>query len=572
MTELAARPAHLLIVEDSETQALAIRRMLEGAGFTVDRADSAEAALDQLSRRLPDLVVADYHLPGMNGGELSRQIRLDTRTRSLPLLMLTNAAERETERDGLESGADAYISKAADHGLMILRIRALLRQRPSAAAMKEGDRSPAPLRRIHVLLLDDPGPARDSVVELLTKDGYRVDALGDATAALERLGDSAPPIDCVLVGLRASGFDGIAACRRINALRDRGMEASADAAAFLIIGMERAEGDGRDLLARAFDAGVDECIPAQPDPGVMRVRIRAVVRRKLLQDDARRSVAEQREHALTEQRARMTVALTQANHDLEQANQKLRDAQAKLVQAAKMASLGELVAGIAHEINNPLAFILAHQGTVERLLGQVEPEAAENVRIARTIAKARDRTQAMGTGLKRIQDIILSLRRFSRMDSGGFQHVDIPAGLDTVLFLLGPKLGERITVSRHYEGPTSLWCSPALLNQVVMNIVSNAADAIEGKGHIDISTKADEEWYEIAVGDSGPGIPGEIRHRVFEPFFTTKAIGSGTGLGLAIAYNVIQSHQGTLAIETSIYGGAAFVIRVPSAPQALVSA
>jgi two-component system NtrC family sensor kinase len=178
----------------------------------------------------------------------------------------------------------------------------------------------------------------------------------------------------------------------------------------------------------------------------------------------------------------------------------------------------------------------------------------------------------MGTGLKRIQDIILSLRRFSRMDSGGFQHVDIPAGLDTVLFLLGPKLGERIEVTRHYEGPPSLWCSPALLNQVVMNIVSNAADAIEGKGHIDISTKADEEWYEIAVGDSGPGIPDEIRHRVFEPFFTTKAIGSGTGLGLAIAYNVIQSHQGTLAIETSIYGGAAFIIRVPLVPLTSVSA
>jgi two-component system, NtrC family, sensor kinase len=571
MTSLVMRAPHLLVVEDSETQALAIRRMLEAAGFTVDRAGSAEAALDHLSRRLPDLVVADYHLPGMNGGELSRQIRLDTRTRSLPLLMLTNASERETERDGLESGADAYISKAADHDLMILRIRALLRQRPSAATVEEADGSPAPLRRIHVLLLDDPGPSRDNVVELLTRDGYRIDALSDAAAALGRLRDTTRPVDCVLVGLRASGFDGIEACRHINALRERAVEATAEAAAFLIIGMERAEGDGRDLLARAFDAGVDECIPAQPDPGVMRVRIRAVVRRKLLQDDARRSIAEQREYALTEQRARMTVALTQANQDLEQANQKLRDAQAKLVQAAKMASLGELVAGIAHEINNPLAFILAHQHTVERLLGQVEPEAAENARVARTIAKARDRTQAMGTGLKRIQDIILSLRRFSRMDSGGFQHVDIPAGLDTVLFLLGPKLGERITITRHYEGPTSLWCSPALLNQVVMNIVSNAADAIEGKGHIDISTKADEEWYEIAVGDSGPGIPGDIRHRVFEPFFTTKAIGSGTGLGLAIAYNVIQSHQGTLAIETSIYGGAAFIIRVPLAPQAVVS-
>jgi two-component system NtrC family sensor kinase len=560
----APRSPHLLIVEDSDTQALVIRHTLEKAGFTVDRAGSAEAALDQLGRRLPDLVIADYHLPGMNGGELSRQIRLDARTRSIPLLMLTNAAELETERDGLESGADAYISKAADRDLMILRIRALLRQRPNLAEPEDA----APLRRIHLLLLDDPGLVRDAVADLLVKEGYIVEGADDAEAALRRM-EQAGAIDCVLVALRDAGFDGVQACRRLNALRDR----EADRAGFLIIGMERMVGDARDLLASAFDAGVDECIPTQPDAGVMRVRIRAVVRRKLLQDEARLREVEQRERALTEQRARMSVALAQANQDLEQANQKLRDAQAKLVQAAKMASLGELVAGIAHEINNPLAFILAHQGTVERLLGQLDVTSPDATQLAKTVVKARDRAQAMGTGLKRIQDIILNLRRFSRMDSGGFQHVDIPAGLDTVLTLLGPKLGERITISRRYDGPTSLWCSPALLNQVVMNIVSNAADAMDGVGRIEVATgihqASDQTWYEIAIGDSGPGIPPPLRDRIFEPFFTTKAIGSGTGLGLAIAYNVVQSHQGTLAIETSVYGGAAFVIRVPLSPPAV---
>ncbi|MFD0938045.1 response regulator, partial [Methylobacterium trifolii] len=123
----------ILLVEDSETQALELRLLLEGAGFSVERCASAEAALDHLNHGLPDLVVADYHLPGMNGDELTRQMRLSLRTRALPLLMLTGA--RDGERQGLESGADAYVAKSDDRDLLILRIRALLRKRRVSVAV-----------------------------------------------------------------------------------------------------------------------------------------------------------------------------------------------------------------------------------------------------------------------------------------------------------------------------------------------------------------------------------------------------------------------------------------------------
>ncbi len=130
-----AGPApHILLVEDSETQALELRLLLEQNGFAVARAATAEAALDHLNRELPDLVVADYHLPGMNGDELTRQMRLSLRTRALPLLMLTGA--REGERQGLESGADAYVAKSDDRDLLVLRIRALLRERGKSASAK----------------------------------------------------------------------------------------------------------------------------------------------------------------------------------------------------------------------------------------------------------------------------------------------------------------------------------------------------------------------------------------------------------------------------------------------------
>ena len=140
----AEGPARILLVEDSETQALELRLLLEAHGFAVERCASAETALDHLNRSQPDLVVADYHLPGMNGDELIRQMRLSLRTRALPVLMLTGGSGGE--RQGLESGADAYLPKSADRDLMILRIRALLRERratgdaegPGAAAFRRG--------------------------------------------------------------------------------------------------------------------------------------------------------------------------------------------------------------------------------------------------------------------------------------------------------------------------------------------------------------------------------------------------------------------------------------------------
>ncbi len=555
-----ARAASLLVVEDSETQAIMIRRMLEERGFHVDRAASAEAALDHLNRRLPDLVIADYHLPGMNGGELSRQIRLNSRTRSIPLLMLTEAAEVETEREGLESGADAYLSKAADPDLMILRIRALLRQRPLMA--EEAPVESAHFRRIRFLIVDDDAKARGRHQAALARDGYLVEVAPDLEAARRVISEADSPVDCVLVSLQARQFDSVAVCAALDALRatETGTE---KAAPFLLIGIERDGGVSKELLSRAFDAGLDEFIPALLDEGVLRVRLRAVVRRKLLQDELQQSEADRRERAITAERARMAEALTQANGELEAANSKLIEAQAKLVQAAKMASLGELVAGIAHEINNPLAFILAHQATVQRLLGKIGPAAVADPEARGFIARAQERATAMGAGLRRIQDLVLNLRRFSRMDEGGFQLVDIFEAIDIVLTLLSPKLGDRIVIGRHFEGPPALWCSPALLNQVVMNIVSNAADAIEGQGRIEITATAEAGHYLIIIEDSGAGVPEDLQERVFEPFFTTKPIGSGTGLGLAIAYTVVQAHKGGITVGRSSLGGASFRISVP---------
>jgi two-component system NtrC family sensor kinase len=308
-------------------------------------------------------------------------------------------------------------------------------------------------------------------------------------------------------------------------------------------------------------------VPTTADADVIRIRVRALVRRKLLQDENWRIETELRERELAFARARAEAAsadaLAKANRELEEANHRLKDTQSKLVQAAKMASLGELVAGIAHEINNPLAFILAHQGTVERLLADVAGKLPPDAGLERPIGKCIERVGAMKLGLGRIQELVLNLRRFSRLDEGDFQTVNVRDSIETVVALLGHKLGTRIDVRRRYEAVPDLYCSPALLNQVVMNIIGNAADAIAGTGAIDIETFSDETTYTIRIGDTGPGIPPELRERIFEPFFTTKPVGAGTGLGLAIAYSVVQAHKGTIAVDASPSGGTSFTITIP---------
>jgi two-component system NtrC family sensor kinase len=556
-------PARILLVEDSETQALELRLLLEAHGFAVERCPSAEAALDHLNRTQPDLVVADYHLPGMDGDELIRQMRLSLRTRALPVLMLTGGGGGE--RKGLESGADAYLPKSADRDLMILRIRALLRER-RASGDGEGPGAAA-FRRGRILVIDGSLTYRTFLAGLLGQEGHHVATADGPEAALKALdGVGEDAFDCVTVDLLGHAYDGLTLCRAISQRRS----GQAAGAGFHLVGIAGSD-PAKDFLVEAFAAGADDVV-SKTDAEVLALRVRGFVRRRLLEEDDRRIAGQfgERERAVeraraeaeaSEARARLADALERANRDLADANRQITEAQAKLVQAAKMASLGELVAGIAHEINNPLAFILAHQGTVERLLNELPNAAPEAA--SRALDKARQRVGSMRMGLTRIQDLVLNLRKFSRLDEGERALVNVPEAIETVLALIQHKLGVRIAVERSFDGRPEIHCTPALLNQVVMNILGNAADAMPEGGIIRINTLSTPEVDEIRISDTGPGIPEDLREKIFEPFFTTKPVGSGTGLGLAIAYSVVQAHSGSLTVEAAPDGGACFVIGIP---------
>jgi two-component system NtrC family sensor kinase len=265
------------------------------------------------------------------------------------------------------------------------------------------------------------------------------------------------------------------------------------------------------------------------------------------------------------QLADANVLLEQRNSELRRAYEDLQATQAQLVQSAKMASLGELVAGVAHEINNPLAFVLSHIETIKRSQESFVSELAAPVPPAAQphLTRAQSRLEEVGLGLGRIRDLVLKLRTFSRLDEGERKLVSVRECLDSVLTILQHRTSDRIEVALTVSDPELLDCFPALLNQVLLNLVANAIDAIEGKGKISITAGAQGDRYVIAISDTGPGIPRELQDRVLEPFFTTKPVGQGTGLGLSIAYSIVQKHQGTLQVGDAPGGGALATIRLP---------
>jgi two-component system NtrC family sensor kinase len=265
------------------------------------------------------------------------------------------------------------------------------------------------------------------------------------------------------------------------------------------------------------------------------------------------------------ERTRLAEELTQINRTLHETNRLLKETNAQLIQTEKMASLGQLVAGIAHEINNPLTFVVNNLFTVENGIDHIAPEAEPHLTDTSRakLRKVRTRLREMGEGLDQVKDLVLKLRTFSRLDEGEFKTIDIGDSIDSVLVFLKHKMNGRTQVERHYGPGRFLSCYAGPLNQALMNLIANAMDAIVGEGKITITTSQTENQFVISVRDTGIGIPESIRSRIFDPFFTTKPVGQGTGLGLAVTYGIIQDHHGVIEVHSQPGSGSEFNIRIP---------
>jgi signal transduction histidine kinase len=277
---------------------------------------------------------------------------------------------------------------------------------------------------------------------------------------------------------------------------------------------------------------------------------------------------------------------------LEETIQRLQETQSQLVQSEKLASLGILTAGIAHEINNPINYINASIVSLELLATElvdiikiyetITPEniqekleeikeLKESINLSDAIEGVTVLSDNIKVGAKKTADIVKSLRIFSRSDSDIPALADINENLDSTLILLHNQYSDRIEIKKDYERLPLIKCFAGKLNQVFMNLLANAIQAIEEKGTITIKTHYipsgihgfKKECVFISILDTGSGIPLEIQNKVFEPFFTTKEIGNGTGLGLSISYGIIEQHKGKIEFTSSVDKGTEFKIYLP---------
>ena len=249
---------------------------------------------------------------------------------------------------------------------------------------------------------------------------------------------------------------------------------------------------------------------------------------------------------------------------VEERTRELRETQDQLMQSEKLKSLGQLVAGVAHELNNPIGFVHANLQLLDEFIqklveGQRTESDTERIReaISKLLSRARE-------GTERVTKIVQNLRSFSRMDQAELEEVDLHEEIDRTLGLMEPQLKGGIEVVRDYGALPRVRCYPGQLNQVFLNLLMNACDALgEEGGVIEVKTRATPNGVRLEFHDNGPGIPPEVQSRLFDPFFTTKPVGKGTGLGLSLSHGIIDRHGGRIAVDPDVAEGTTFSIDLP---------
>jgi two-component system NtrC family sensor kinase len=279
------------------------------------------------------------------------------------------------------------------------------------------------------------------------------------------------------------------------------------------------------------------------------------------------------------------TAIKKVSEELAAAYKQLKSTHMQLLQQEKMASIGQLAAGVAHEINNPIGFIKSNLGTlgkyVERLREFIETQgeavgASAPAEIAEVVVEARRKLKVdhvladlpkliaeSSEGTERVRIIVQNLKSFSRVEEAERQRVDLNLCIESAITISWNELKYKATLVRDFGDLPPVTCFPQQLNQVFLNLLVNAAHAIESRGEIAVRSWREGGIACVAIADTGSGIPAEFRNRIFEPFFTTKKVGKGTGLGLSISYEIVAQHGGTIEVESEPGRGATFTVRLP---------
>ncbi len=524
----------ILIVEDSETQALKLRFLLEEEGWEVMHAATAEAALDQLTQRLPSLIIADSRLPAMQGCELCRKVRATAATSAIPLVLFTAEESSACDACGLGGCADQLVSKTIAPELLLAQLRALLAVRAAGLASPALSPQEAYFRRARILAIDDSPTYLQNLVEAFNNAGY---AVVGASGAREGLALAArQPFDCIMVDLVMPEIDGIEVCRRITEIS----RATGHSMSVLML----TSSDSTEDMTRGLEAGADDFVAKSNDITVLRARIRALLRRNFYQEENHqirerliRSDLEASEarvvHRLSETRAALIKELEQKNKELEAFSY-----------------------SVSHDLRAPLRII---EGFSKAL--QDEHSAAMDADGRRHLARVR---AAAG----RMAELIDDLLKLSRVGRADLQRRPVNlASLAREVAVELQSVSPGRTVDVLIADTVMADADHRLLRLLLENLLGNAwkFTAAVTPAVVELGVLMLDSLPTYFIRDNGAGFDMAHAGRLFTPFqrLHSQADFPGTGIGLATVHRIVERHGGRVWAESSIGQGATFLWTLP---------
>jgi two-component system, NtrC family, sensor kinase len=563
----------ILVVDDDKIHKAILEKVLKSKGFEVVMVDNGRKAWDYFQANRASIVITDWMMPEMDGMELCRLIRSADAGYYTYIIVLSGKDSKEDQVKMLQGGADDFILKPFNPKELLARIAT-------------GER---------VIRLENQHVKLESMIsESRNKFRTLFDALREEIIAIDRnmhiVSANFSFVNAYSLdyeNLFGQPYSSIAGLLTDTEGRDVGTA---------IVQTCFAEGERSMQEVASKDARGRHCVrqlSALPVKGKEGETLQVVLISRDITEERDKS---RRINELNQKLTQAVKQINQKNITLENTLQQLKESQLRVLQSEKMASIGQLAAGVAHEINNPTGYVSSNLKTlsdyqqslqkaiglyrqmVERVKEQMPGEAVS--RLLAEIASVEE-SEDIGyvledmaplisesmEGTQRIKKIVNDLKAFSHPGEDAKKPSDINENINSTLNIVWNEIKYKATVEKDLGEIPLVECYPQRINQVIMNILVNAAHAIEAEGVIRIRTRRVGDQIEIVISDNGCGISEENLPKIFDPFFTTKAVGKGTGLGLNLAYNIISDHGGTIDVGSKVGEGTSFTIRLPVHPE-----
>lgn len=566
----------ILIVEDDFISRSLLKKTMNEMGHRVVEAEDGQQAWGLLQKRPIQVVLTDWMMPEMDGLELCRNIRSTAFGGYVYVIVLTARDRKKDLVEVFKAGADDYIPKPFDPEELNARVLTGLR----VIDLEERH------KRMQHNLIESRNKLK-TVLDSIPEQIVAVDHCHTIVSVNKAFCDSVGMEADELLGMHwfADETAGAGPIRRFNI----------DALIKSVFEQGQAQyqlvedtGENEQITYRQVN-----CLPIKDSTAQV---VQVLVISKDVSEDRRKS----------EEIQALKQRLTESAHNIENNNQRLRTTleqlettQSQMLQSEKMASIGQLAAGVAHEINNPTGFVNnnlktlnSYQQELCALIAryrelfdalkisefaerfddglkekfEIVSKMEQDIEIDFLLPDIIDLISDCREGARRIKKIVLDLKAFAHPGEEILQSMDINQGLESTLNVVNNEIKYKARVKTDFGNIPFVRAYPQQLNQVFMNILVNAAQAIVGKGDISIKTRTGEGCVEVAISDNGCGIPRENLSKIFNPFFTTKEVGKGTGIGMHIAHNIVQKHNGTIEVQSEVGKGTTFLLRFPLNP------